>query len=99
MKVWGLPRDDQRKILGSHPHTRVFQNLGHPHSAFLDRLLPAWFHQMLPPPASSPVIRSLRSIYRDDRGDFEELLDYGGFRYHLLLKFNPVDPTSPENIP
>jgi tRNA A-37 threonylcarbamoyl transferase component Bud32 len=53
----------------------------------------------MPPPASSPVIRSLRSIYRDDRGDFEELLDYGGFRCHLLLTFNPVEPTSPENIP
>ena len=48
---------------------------------------------------SLPVIRSLRSIYRDDRGNFEELLDYGGFRYHLLLKFNTAEPNCLENIP
>src|SRR5947207_4934727 len=47
---------------------------------------------------SSPVIRSLRSIYRDGGGDFEELLQYGDFRYHLLLKFNSVEPNCVENI-
>ena len=47
---------------------------------------------------SSPIIRSLRSIYRDDQGDFEELLEYGGFRYHLLLKFNNFEPNCIENI-
>ena len=45
----------------------------------------------------SPEIRSLRSIYRDGGGDFEELLEYGDLRYHLLLKFNSFEPDCIEN--
>ena len=49
--------------------------------------------------SSFPQIDHLRSVRRDAGGDFEHLLDYEGFRYHLLLRFNPLERDSLENVP
>ena len=44
--------------------------------------------------SSPPPIRSLRVFYG---ADFHEIIDYGGFQYHLLLKFNRAEPDCLEN--
>ena len=49
------------------------------------------------PPPSFPEIIDLRSIRRGSRGDFEHLLKYGGFSYHLLLQFNVAESECLEN--
>jgi serine/threonine protein kinase len=54
---------------------------------------------MTSPQSSSLNIRHLTAVHRGHGGDFEHLLDYEGFRYHLLLQFNAVEPASPENLP
>ena len=40
---------------------------------------------------SEPEVRGLLSSFGEDRGDFEHLVDVGGFRYHLLLQFNKTE--------
>ena len=47
---------------------------------------------------SSPDTRHITAVHRDYPGAFEHLLDYGGFRYHLLLEFNRAQPECFENV-
>jgi tRNA A-37 threonylcarbamoyl transferase component Bud32 len=44
-----------------------------------------------------PLIQPLHSIHRT-HGDYEDLLDWGNFRYHLLLQFNKTYPQADENV-
>ena len=44
-----------------------------------------------------PEVRYIRGRWQDAYGDFEQLLDYGEIRYHLLLQFNPTEPSCHES--
>ena len=47
---------------------------------------------------SGPEVRDLLASFGNEGSDFEHLLDYGDFRYHLLLEFNQVESECTENI-
>ena len=44
-----------------------------------------------------PTIRPLTVIYRS-HGDYEDLLEWGSFRYHSLLQFNNGNPQAEESV-
>ena len=44
-----------------------------------------------------PLIHPLCSSY-DSHGDYQDLLDCGSFRYHLLLQYNEANPHADENL-
>ena len=44
-----------------------------------------------------PTIRPLTAVYRS-HGDYEDLLEWGSFRYHSLLQFNKANPQAEESI-
>lgn len=47
------------------------------------------------PPDTTPTVRRL---YYQQGAELEELIDYGAFRYHLLLKYNTVERNCAENV-
>src|SRR5277367_6221544 len=47
---------------------------------------------------SGPQVRDVYASFGNEGSDFEHLLDYGEFRYHLLLEFNNVEPECAENV-
>jgi tRNA A-37 threonylcarbamoyl transferase component Bud32 len=47
---------------------------------------------------SEPEVRDLFTTYGNDGSDFEHLLDVGGIRYHLLLRYNTAEPECLENM-
>ena len=47
---------------------------------------------------STAPARILASIQRDEGGDFEQLVEYGDVRYHLLLRFNERELDSQESV-
>src|SRR5436190_17060958 len=44
-----------------------------------------------------PLIQPLTSIYRS-HGDYEDLLEWGSFRYHSVIQFNTENPQPEENV-
>jgi len=46
---------------------------------------------------NEPHIHNLLTEFGDEPSDFEHLLDYGPYRYHLLLQLNQVEPECAKN--